>query len=363
MSQPIGLYIHVPFCAGKCPYCDFYSLVGADDTADSYTGAVLRTISQYRALLLNRRVDSLYFGGGTPSRLQAEQLCRIIRFVRPFLTANAEITVECNPADYLETLLPALAAADLNRISLGMQSAVDNERRALGRRADRERLWEVLSLCRQNGIENISLDLMLGIPGMTEESLKESLRFVADAKVPHLSAYLLKIEPGTPFASMERQLALPEEDEVCDQYLYAVARLKEMGLPQYEISNFARPGFESQHNLKYWQCKEYLGIGPSAHSYLDGKRFYYPRDLSAFLNGQPPVPDGNGGSLAERLMLGLRLSCGVSPSLLTPEAQKKAVLYIKHGLMYTTPQGYVAMTPQGFLLSNSIICELIKKDG
>lgn len=357
MQSPIGVYIHVPFCAGKCPYCDFYSIKGDSSLMEAYTAAVGRTAKQYRQAL-SRGVDTLYFGGGTPSVLGGERLARLIDAFSPFLNPSAEITVECNPAGDLERLFPQLARAGVNRISLGMQSAVDEERRTLGRRADRSQIKEAIGLCKEAGITNISLDLMLGIPSMTMETLNQSIDFILNVRVPHVSAYMLKIEPGTPFAARRGELQLPDEDAVCDQYLHTVKRLGKAGLKQYEISNFALPGFESKHNLKYWRCEEYLGIGPAAHSYLDGRRFYYPGDLKAFLNGASPVDDGEGGSQEEKIMLGLRLTEGIKQDLLSPSAKKQAYFFIEKGLM-CEKNGVFSLTPEGFLLSNSILSQLI----
>lgn len=360
MSEKIGVYIHVPFCAGKCPYCDFYSVTGTTHAMDSYFGAVLRCVPQY-ASVLSRGADTLYFGGGTPSLLGEARLGQMIAALQPYLTANAEITVECNPSDNLDSLIPRLAQAGVNRISLGMQSAVDAERIALGRKANRDRIEHVLNLCRANGITNLSLDLMLGIPYMTIESLDATLDFIIQSRVPHVSAYLLKIEPGTIFASHASQLALPDEDLVCDQYLHTVDRLSGAGLAQYEISNFSRSGYESRHNLKYWHCEEYLGLGPAAHSFVNGKRFFYPRDLDRFLQGTPPIPDGDGGGQEERLMLALRLTEGIQPALLSIQGRDKAAFFIKRGLM-CEKAGRLSMTPSGFLISNAIISELIQAD-
>lgn len=357
MSSPVGLYIHVPFCVGKCPYCDFYSLKGTGVAMDSYIGAVLRSVKQYEPSLKDG-ADTLYFGGGTPSLLGAERFTMLLQDLMAYLLPQAEITVECNPAGDLETLLPCLAANGVNRVSLGMQSAVDTERKILGRRADQRRIRQALFLCRENGITNVSLDLMLGIPHMTMTSLDLTLDFIEQSGVPHISAYLLKIEPGTPFANAQATLELPEEDLVCSQYLHTVERLEAMGLAQYEISNFAKPGYESRHNLKYWHCEEYLGIGPSAHSFLHGRRFYYPRDLTLFAQNCTPIPDGGGGDKTERLMLALRLTEGIALTELTPEAQQKAVLFREKGLLLQKG-AHIAMTPAGFLLSNTIIGELL----
>lgn len=357
MSNPIGVYIHVPFCRSKCPYCDFYSLPSTQDTMDAYVSAILKTTPRY-SHALNRGVDTLYFGGGTPSQLVPSQLGSLLSAFTPYLTKNAEITMECNPADDLETLLPIAAAHGVNRISLGMQSAVEAQRTVLGRRAGIERVKQAVSICRGAGIKNLSLDVMLGIPGTTDRTLAATLQFIAQAEVNHISAYLLKVEPGTAFAARLKQLNLPEEDVVCDQYLTTVAELEKQGFLQYEVSNFAKAGFESRHNLKYWHCEEYLGLGPSAHSYLDGRRFYYERDMDKFLNQMPPIDDGPGGDAEERLLLALRLKEGVPCSAFSETAIQKAQLYLRKGLL-EQQNGRFSFTPEGFLISNTLISELL----
>ena len=194
---------------------------------------------------------------------------------------------------------------------MGLQSAVDIERKALGRRGGCDDIKRAIERAKKAGIDNISLDLMLGIPNQTEESLKKSIEFCEKSGAKHVSAYILKIEESTPFYRIKDSLALPDEDETCDLYLYAVSELEKSGFYQYEISNFSQEGFESRHNLKYWHCEEYLGIGASAHSFVDGKRFYYERSIDSFISGQPPVNDGFGGDEEEYIMLALRLSEGL----------------------------------------------------
>ncbi len=305
------------------------------------------------------RADSVYFGGGTPSVLPGDLFAELLDTVRDCFTVtdDAEITVECNPSSDLEHFLPAAADAGVNRVSLGMQSAVDAERRKLGRLADRKRVEEALSIARSCGIENLSLDVMLGVPGQTRRSLEETLAFVVDSGVPHVSAYMLKLEEGTVFYRRADTLDLPGEDLVRDLYLQTIETLETAGLRQYEISNFARPGFESRHNLKYWHCEEYLGFGPSAHSFFRGERFYRKPDWDAFAAGEPVVPDGSGGSFEERLMLALRLTEGYRgeiPAALREKASAPVLRpYVEVG------DDFLRLTKEGFLVSNTVIAELL----
>ena len=326
-----------------------------EETKDAYVQALCRSIDAADPLC-----DTVYFGGGTPSQLGTARLTAILAHIRR--TADCEVTVECNPGDAAALDFRALADAGVNRISMGLQSADDAERRALGRRSDAATVRRAVEQARTAGITNLSLDLMLGIPGQTADSLARSIDFCLALEVPHVSAYLLKVEDGTPFAAMRAELALPDEDAVCDFYLQTVDALGAAGLRQYEISNFARPGFESRHNLKYWRCEAYLGLGPAAHSFLDGKRFFYPRDLQAFLDGQPPVQDGAGGDPAEWLMLRLRLMEGVTDAAFAARFDRplpaafwnSAERFARQGLM-TVTNGCAALTPAGCLLSNPII--------
>ena len=358
--EPIGLYVHFPFCAGKCPYCDFYSAPADSSRMDAYTDAVIRSIRA--RLSQGERYDTVYFGGGTPSLL-GRRLVRIAEALRN--EPIREFTVECNPSRVEDGLFDALRKAGVNRVSMGLQSAVDAERRALGRTADSTLVLRRVRQAQAAGIRNISLDLMLGIPGQTPESLQTSLDFCRDAGVTHVSAYILKIEEDTPFGKMRDRLELPDEDTVCELYLQACGALEASGFSQYEISNFAKPGFESRHNLKYWNDEPYAGIGPAAHAFVGGRRFFYPRDTEGFLRGDPPVPDGEGGGFAEYAMLRLRLCEGLTergtrerfgfpiPQSVYRRARRIPPQYL------TADESGLRLTREGFLVSNAILAELL----
>ena len=362
-----GIYIHIPFCKSKCPYCDFYSFKADEKAKDSYLTAVLSYLEEYRSKITDG-VDTVYFGGGTPSFFGGERIKEMLSYIKDKykVTRDAEITVECNPSSVDEMLVKSLSEAGVNRISMGMQSAVDKERVTLGRYSDREKISGCIDLFRRYGIDNISLDLMLGIPYQTKESLKESIDFVRSQKVNHVSAYMLKIEENTAFYKKKDSLPLPDEDEVCDLYLYAAEELEKSGYQQYEISNFSKEGFESRHNLHYWRCEEYLGIGPSAHSFLGGKRFYYERDFDSFVKGAFPTPDGDGGDSEEYIMLALRLTEGLQKERykkrfgrdIDQELINKARTLEKEGLV-TVTEDRISLTVKGFLVSNSVISYLL----
>ena len=334
---------------------------------NKYTDAMVREIHEQYAKT-GRRADTLYIGGGTPSVLGAERLTRIIKAAKDtFLADDAEITVECNPHKIPSDFFPSLKKAGVSRISMGMQSAVDAERRALGRLSGRDEVFSAVISAKNAGIDNISLDLMLGVPGQTERSLYDSLDFCLSLDIQHISCYILKIEEGTPFYKRREKLCLPDEEATASLYLKTCECLNSHGIRQYEISNFAKPGYESKHNLKYWHCEEYLGIGPSAHSFMDGYRFYYERDFDSFINGNAkPINDGDGGDFSEYAMLSLRLCEGISnegcisrfghpiPEKILVSAKK----YIDNGFMHYE-NGSLFMTAKGFLISNSILADIL----
>lgn len=366
----IGLYLHVPFCEKKCPYCDFYSVHASEDSLNLYTDCMIDRL-KYNSDKTKRPADTLYFGGGTPGLLGGERVARLIGQARAcFGLDGAEITAEVNPGVDLTGFLQGFRAAGGNRLSIGMQSADDRELERLGRRHTVAQAAEAVAAARKAGIENISLDLMLGIEGQTVESARRSAAFCAELGVPHVSAYLLKIEPCTAFYQRREQLQLPDEDETCSLYEAACEELERHGLMQYEISNFARPGFESRHNLKYWHCEEYLGLGPAAHSFLNGKRFYEMRDLRAFLAGQAPEEDADpempAGGPEEYAMLALRLTEGLQEARYRerfggpiPERWKRAAQrYARVGLTECWPEGF-RFTRKGFLVSNALLAEIL----
>lgn len=362
----IGLYLHIPFCKSKCPYCDFYSFRANNSLQKDYCDELRKRIIAYSEDI-GRKADTLYIGGGTPSVLGANALGKIIETAKwGFLTDNAEITVECNPQSVDGDFFRILKNYGANRISLGMQSAVDGERKILGRTSGKEQIEKIISDAKNAGFSNISLDIMLGIPNQSEKSLSETLDFCISADIPHISAYILKLEENTYFYKNREKYNFPDDDLTADLYLQMCQTLEQNGIMQYEISNFARNGFESQHNLKYWRCEEYLGIGPAAHSFLNGERFYFERDINSFLNGCSPVSDGNGGDFTEYAMLNLRLTEGLLNSetekrfghKIPDELIKKSSVFAHNGFMESDETG-LRLTKKGFLLSNSILAEIL----
>ena len=352
----LGLYLHIPFCKRKCAYCDFYSAIFTDEMLDKYTVALKREIKQWGGKI-NRPIDTIYLGGGTPSLLN-KHLSDILNTIKQNFKVleNCEITLELNPQNDTEQILENANLAGINRLSIGVQTSNDSRLQTLGRTHSKLDAQNAVETAKKLGFSNISLDLMLGLPNSNLQTLEADLEFLVSLNPQHISAYILKIEPNTAFYCKEDSLRLPNEDQVCDQYLFMCDYLEKCGYNHYEISNFSKTGFESRHNLKYWNCEEYIGLGPSAHSYLDGKRFFYPRDLKEFIKGTCPLPDGEGGSAEEKLMLALRLKKGVDTQNLP---QNKLELFAKNGLA-TIENGKFSLTNKGMLVSNQIISELLE---
>lgn len=339
-----GLYFHIPFCKNKCPYCDFYSVKYCESAARDYCISLCDEIAKYIG-----EFDTVYFGGGTPSIIAPELICTVLDAARKQfdIDKNSEITIECNPREDLKESFDLYRKSGINRISIGMQSAVDKERFALGRAAGKAEVARTVTDAKAAGFDNVSLDLMLGTPHQTLATLDETFDFIDKMQVQHISAYMLKIEDGTKFAEMRDKLPLPDEDEVSEMYLKTIRTLGELGFKQYEISNFAKDGCESRHNCKYWALAPYLGIGKSAHSFWNGRRFYYDENMQ-------PIDDGEGGGKDEQIMLGLRLTKGIDKSLVS----KPYAHLVKMGLLRKT-ENRIALTPEGMLVSNVVINELI----
>lgn len=359
--------MHVPFCESKCAYCDFYSYRADVALYESYTSLLCEQL-ETAGNLLKITADTLYFGGGTPSLLGGKAIARITNAAKAaFGLENAEITVEANPADDLMADFEAMAEANVNRLSLGVQSADERELCALSRRHSVEDVTRTVKAARQSGIDNISLDIMLGIPYQTMQSLERTVEFVLNREPRHISCYILKLEPNTVFGRNRDNLpCLPDDDTVADMYLFVSNRLKQCGYEHYEISNFAKPGFMSKHNSSYWKCGEYLGLGPAAHSFLNGRRFYFERDTDKYFASPTPVFDGLGGDCDEFIMLGLRLAKGIDLEELgrlygkdSAERLMQKCEKFKNTDLLEFDGRCVKLTQRGFLLSNAIISELL----
>jgi oxygen-independent coproporphyrinogen III oxidase len=275
-----GLYIHIPFCVRKCAYCDFYSLAGREESRIAYVDAVLKEATRYDG----RAFQTLYLGGGTPSLLGPALLERLIHGLRTRLDLSelSEATIEMNPDSATPELMSAAFNAGIRRISIGVQSLSDAELEAVGRVHDSSRAIEAVRLAKGQGFESVSADLIAGFPGQTWDSLRASVEGLTGMGVDHLSLYCLSIEEGTPLAAA-LPTNLPSDDDQAELFQRARELLAQTGFVHYEISNFARPGHQCQHNLNYWRGGEYVGLGAAAASHVEGKRYRNRADLNAYL--------------------------------------------------------------------------------
>ncbi|NCB04229.1 MAG: radical SAM family heme chaperone HemW [Clostridia bacterium] len=369
----LGIYIHIPFCRQKCRYCDFCSTAKFDEKLlDRYVDALCAQFEECFRHKNTAEADTVYFGGGTPSVLGGKRIARLLRELQKYVKLKyPEITVEINPESADKKLFKQLRAAGVNRISMGVQSANDDELRALGRIHTFAQAEEAAALCRKYCTENLSLDLMYGLPGQTVSGVLASLDAIAALAPRHISAYALKLEEGTPL--YEAHPVLPDDDTVADMYLAVCDRLRERGFAQYEISNFARGGSVSRHNSKYWDLTEYIGFGCSAHSLYGGKRFSFTSDLTQYLEGM----SGRGAIVEEMdelavrnrsgeyLMLRLRTTAGIGEHDFYTRFGREFSPYAAVLQKYI-PSGHVQhasgvwrLTPKGFFVSNAIIGDVL----
>ena len=376
-KTPLGIYIHVPFCRSKCKYCDFYSLpAGEGKQMDQYLNAMVAHIRETGELAPGYKVDTIYFGGGTPTCFGADGLATLLTAIRRSfdVDGDAEITFEANPDSVTDKLLARLKAEGFNRVSLGVQCDDDDILEKLGRPHNYAQAVSAAQRIRHAGFKNLSVDLMYGLPGQTLRGWKDTLERVLTMNPEHISCYGLKIEEGTPFWRMQDTLNVADDDLQADMYLAAVEILRGHGFRQYEISNFARKGLYSRHNLKYWNGGEYIGFGPNASSDFAGKRFTNIRDLEAYIDGiktggaviaemdEIPIRERAG----EYLMLRLRTIMGISrgeyeKQFLLPFDDIEAALEKNRSFGYAakSEDGRWRLTPKGYLVSNSIISDLL----
>lgn len=374
-KTPLGIYIHVPFCRSKCQYCDFYSLTTKDDKLmDGYLNAVCAHIKESGQLAPGYKVDTIYFGGGTPSYFGAEGLATILTAVRKYfdVAPDAEITFEANPDSVTDQLLRRLKAEGFNRASLGIQCDDDKILKSLGRPHSYRQAVQAFQKLRKEGFDNISVDLMYGLPQQSPFTWRDTLQNVLSLRPDHISCYGLKVEPGTPLYEYQDRVFLPSDDTQVDMYLAACEILKENKYEQYEISNFARRGKFSRHNMKYWTGGEYIGFGPNAASDFAGKYYTIVGDLKAYIEGirtggqviadvlEIPVRERAG----DYLMLRLRTNHGISGA----EYERQYLLPfgpLEDELKKCAERGHAVfekdrwhLTPRGMMISNSIISEL-----
>ncbi len=385
-ANPLGLYLHIPFCASKCAYCDFYSLAASPlcEEKERYADALLLQMEDYATAARDHLIDTVFIGGGTPTLMPVKSMTEIISGIsRNFhLSRDAEFTMEANPATVTLPMLKKYRKAGVNRLSFGLQSANGDELKALSRIHSYAEFVDSFGIARQAGFDNINVDLMFGIPHQTKKSLKHTLEAVCELGPEHISLYGLRIEEGTPFASVKDSLPLPDEDTEFEMYQFAVQVLASYGYEQYEISNFAKRGYECRHNLRYWNCEEYLGLGPGAHSYFNGMRFSFGKDLGKYMDVlEKQLPDAAdqltdeayhitpSERVGEYIMLQLRLNHGLDTEdfqmrfQLDFEAcyEKHLKLYTENGFMEHIGSRY-CFTDKGRYVSNYILSAMLDFD-
>jgi putative oxygen-independent coproporphyrinogen III oxidase len=361
----LGLYFHLPFCRVHCTYCPF--AISTDlSLQDRYVDALITEVDAAAAV---GPIETIYLGGGTPSRTSLDNLSRLFEAIRRRfpIAAGAEISMEANPEDVTEEAVAAWRALGINRLSIGVQSFHDDELVAISRIHDRTRAIEAVRTAVASGIRT-NLDLILGLPQQTAESYRETLDLAVSLGAGHLSLYMLDLEEKTP---LEVQVArgrvtLPEDDLVANLYLETIERLEAAGLRQYEISNFAREGEICRHNLRYWTRDDYLGFGIGAHSFREGERFANTRDIRKYLELAPHARDfqetiGEGEERREQLFLNLRRTTGMCYEDLVRICGQEGVEWTERGLQggwLRRVDERVAFTPAGFLQSNDFISQL-----
>jgi oxygen-independent coproporphyrinogen-3 oxidase len=340
MDEPLSLYLHIPFCTAKCGYCDFNSYAGHDHMIPDYTGTLLREAQLWRKATADRPIDTVFLGGGTPSLMPVDDVRALFNGLRDVFefTTDAEITLEANPGSIDEAYLRGLLDAGINRLSIGVQSLHDDELRALDRLHSAEDARTAYSAARAAGFRNVNLDLIFGLPEQPIERWQATLDEALELRPEHLSLYALTVEEGTPLANAvaRGRTPAPDPDAQADQYEWTVERLARAGYEQYEISNWSLPGFRCRHNITYWDCREYLGLGAGAHSYLNGVRFstaklpqaYVLLVEESYLAAQASACQEDGGdtpmrqvvsgetvtpelAMSDTLVLGLRMVDGV----------------------------------------------------
>lgn len=374
-----GIYIHIPFCKKLCFYCDFYHIIAPENTA-GFSEALLKEIRLRKNYLGGDEVSTIYFGGGTPSVFSVRELGAILDEIRKnFSVADSnEITVELNPDDVSPEYLKGLLAAGFNRVSMGIQSWRDEDLKLLNRRHDSERARQALTDCLDTGFSNISVDLIYGIPGMSPDAWEANLEKTFSFDIKHLSAYHLTIEKGTVFGRMLEKGQFIEIDEETSSQLFNILinKAEEAGFIHYEISNFGRPGFFSRHNSNYWRQVNYLGLGPSAHSFNGYSRQWNKADLKAYIKG---IEEGNPDEESEELdnrtrfneyiMTSLRTMWGIDLEYVERTFEKEGYDYVlnmsskfrQYGLM-KQEKNTLVLTNQGKMISDNIISEFMMPD-
>lgn len=378
----VSIYIHIPFCVRKCAYCDFTSFAGRLSRTEEYVEAVCREMRAQAAVFGSRRVNTVYLGGGTPTLLQGEQVRCLLDTLRCCfdLAPQAEITMEANPGTMTPGNLAAYREAGVNRLSLGVQSFDDGLLAVIGRIHTARQADAAARMAARAGFDNLSFDLMVGLPGQTVVQWKDTLAHALSLHPTHLSCYGLILEEGTPLSEQARRgtcAPMPDDDAIATMDETTEQMTRENGLNRYEISNYARPGCECRHNLVYWSCLPYLGLGCAAHSDMDGKRFFNPSDWDAYMHltrdAQPKRADeGNAGLKErrfERMMMGLRMTRGVNIDRFVrdfgaqPEdVWPRTIARMTSGGLMHRAEGHLALTARGMMVMNAVLVEMMEEE-
>lgn len=371
--KPLALYIHIPFCRSKCIYCDFSSWANREECRDEYLNALKQELAGWKDKLKDYEARTLFIGGGTPSILPGSAISGLLDEVRKTLPVcdDAEITMEANPGTTSPEQLRICRAAGVNRISFGAQSMDDALLKKLGRIHTSREICEAVAMAREAGFENVSLDLMYGLPGQTQEHWLDTLDKAAALKPDHISAYSLIVEEGTPLyeRAQRGEMAIPGDEETISMQRAAIERLECAGYHRYEISNYSRPGCECRHNIVYWDRGEYLGLGCAAHSLMNGERFENPRELDRYLAGvraQERVKLDREDEMEETLMLSTRMTRGMNLDAYREQFgvdfeirhAKQIAMLQKHGLI-EIKNGYLRLTRSGLEVQNAVVVELL----
>jgi oxygen-independent coproporphyrinogen III oxidase len=374
--KEVGLYIHIPFCKQKCSYCDFNSYVCDEDKVQSYIDALIKEIKMYNKQA-QFKFKTVFFGGGTPTFIHYKHIEAVMDEIKPYIVEDAEISMECNPGTVNLESLKEYKKMGINRLSIGLQAWQPELQKALGRIHNTEQFLTNLEQAREAGFENISADLMFALPGQSLEMWLETVERVASLGLKHISCYSLKVEEGTPFYNLyqRNELKLPEEELDREMYHNGIDLLNKKGLKQYEISNFAVPGYECKHNLIYWENKEYLGVGAGSHSKLDGVRFNNFKSIGAYIeqinNKTIPIEEKNiitvEEDMWETIILFLRLNKGLDIHYFNNKYKvdfmgkyTTAINKIMKNKLAEIVDNHLMLTALGMDISNSVFIEFLE---
>ncbi len=368
--KKLGIYVHIPFCRQKCSYCDFYSVNWNDELENKYVEAVLNEIKGYKDRLNGQYVaDSVYFGGGTPTIIKPESLYKIMEALRDLMEVNknSEISMEANPNTLTFEKLREYREIGINRLSIGVQSLNDDILKKIGRVHDSRQAIESIDRAKSAGFSNINTDVMFNIPGQEVSDIEDTISRLIERNIEHISFYSLKLEKGTPMYALEKnnKIVMPDEEYEREMYYAGRSLMERKNLLQYEISNFSKKGFECRHNLKYWSQDEYIGLGPSAHSFMDGVRYSNPADLKMYcVSGFNRIVHERMNYedlMFEYIMLRLRLSEGVDIHEFNSrfstdfiKIYQEQISHLGKNNLIELSDGHIKLTEKGMDISNYV---------